>query len=181
MESIPITDLVQIKKSSLEREDENLRFRVWMKGHDYGDDAWRAEAEKIQSAIDCRQCANCCRVMKTSLHDGDLERLAEALQITPDEVLEQYTEKGDSDLSFLKMTGSGCVFLDGNDCKIYENRPTECRGFPYLVGTEGTLAERTFAILQNAELCPIVYNSLERWKEMSNWSRFPPRRRRRRW
>ena len=82
-----ITDLVQIRTLGEKKRDENLRFRKHMKSRDHSDRILRRIAEEIEGQIDCRACANCCKVATTQLSERDVERLARYLRISPDRFL----------------------------------------------------------------------------------------------
>ncbi len=71
-----ITDLVQIRRMGEKNRAENLRFRRWIKSHNYVERQFRHAAEKVQDAIDCRECAECCRVTEVQLVERDIEHLA---------------------------------------------------------------------------------------------------------
>ena len=49
---------------------------------------WR---EEIEEKIDCRACANCCKVAETNITERDVERLAKFLRVTPKQFVDQYT------------------------------------------------------------------------------------------
>ena len=59
---------------------------------------------------------------------------------------------------------TGCVFLDGNTCTVYDDRPDTCRRFPHLVRGNGSIASRMWQFIDRASYCPIVYNALEAFK-----------------
>ena len=42
----------------------------------------------------------------------------------------------------LRRGEGGCVFLDGNDCTVYEARPGNCERFPHLLRGAGSLESR---------------------------------------
>jgi len=118
-----VTDLVQIRRLGEKRRDENFRFRRFLKSRDYPDRRFRRMSEEIASRIDCRSCANCCRVAITPITERDIERLARYLRLSIPEFLERYTETDpDEGVRILKKTASGCIFLQGNDCSVYESR-----------------------------------------------------------
>lgn len=123
-------------------------------------------AQEIQDQTDCTQCANCCRVATVPLLDRDIERLARFLGISIGQFRAKYTmldEEGNVSLAWSKE--SGCVFLNGNDCAVYEARPSNCQNFPHLVKGEGPVSTRMWQFIDRACYCPIVYNTLEAWKE----------------
>src|SRR5947209_17140065 len=74
-----ITDLVQIRMLGEKKREENTRFRKSMKSH--SDRILRRIAQDIEEQIDCRACANCCRVATVRLSERDVERLARHLRI----------------------------------------------------------------------------------------------------
>ena len=48
---------------------------------------------------------------------------------------------------------------------IYEARPDICQRFPHLVRGQGSIASRMWQFVDRACYCPIVYNSLEAFKD----------------
>jgi Fe-S-cluster containining protein len=160
-----ITDLIQIERLGEKRREENFRLRTYLKTHKYSEPRLRKMAQTVQDQIDCRQCANCCRVATTTLQERDVEKLARYLGLRESEFLAQYTEVSEEEGLILKRTESGCVFLNGNDCTVYEKRPDTCVHFPHLTQSKGSLASRMWSIVDRASMCPIVYNTLEAWKD----------------
>lgn len=161
-----ITDLVQIKLLGEKKRDENLRFRRFMKSRDHSDRILRRIAEGIEEQIDCTECANCCKVATVQLSDRDTERLAKYLRIPVEKFLADYTFESQEEGRILRRDDrTGCVFLDGRDCTVYEARPDICQRFPHLVRGNGSIASRMWQFVDRAVYCPIVYNSLEAFKE----------------
>jgi Fe-S-cluster containining protein len=161
-----ITDLVQIKLLGEKKRDENQRFRRFLKSRDHSDRILRRIAEGIEEQIDCTQCANCCKVATVQLSDRDVERLAKYLRISPDKFLAEYTVVSEEEGRILRRDDrTGCVFLDGRTCTVYEARPDTCQRFPHLVRGTGSIASRMWQFVDRAVYCPIVYNSLEAFKE----------------
>jgi Fe-S-cluster containining protein len=162
-----ITDLVQIRMLGDKKRDENERFRKHMKSRDYSDRILRRLGEEIENQIDCTTCANCCRVATTQVTDRDIERIAKHLRITAARVIKDFTqpdtEAGGRNLKWEK--GKGCVFLDGNLCSIYDARPDICQRYPHIIRGNGSIASRMWSFVDRASVCPIVYNSLEKFKE----------------
>jgi Fe-S-cluster containining protein len=88
--------------------------------------------------------------------------------------LEQYTMEGEEGNLILKRTKeAGCVFLDGNDCTVYEARPADCERFPHLLRGAGSLESRMWQFVDRATYCPIVYNWFEKVKTLTNFSNKP--------
>jgi len=167
-----ITDLVQIKLLGEKKRPENERFRRHLKSHDHSDRILRRIAEDVEDQIDCTQCANCCRVATVKLSERDVERLARYLRISPAALVSQYTTESEEEGRILQRTDqTGCVFLDGNDCTVYDARPDTCQRFPHLVRGNGSIASRMWQFIDRACYCPIVYNGLEAFKEETGFRR----------
>ena len=81
-----VTDLVQIKRLGEKKQVENERFRRYLKRHNFPELKFRRVAEEIESEIDCRACANCCRVAETDVTERDIDRLSRYLGLTPQRV-----------------------------------------------------------------------------------------------
>ena len=56
-----------------------------------------------------------------------------------------------------------CPFLKDNLCSIYEGRPADCSGYPYLYDPEFIC--RTWGMLDLTYTCPIVYTAIEELKK----------------
>jgi Fe-S-cluster containining protein len=166
-----LTDLVQIRRLGEKKREENERFRRFIKTHGCNDRKFRVLAQKIQDQIDCRQCANCCRIGTTKVTERDIEKLAKFLRITPAGFVRDYTEESEEEGRILKRSPDGCVFLSGNDCTVYEARPHVCEYFPHLVRGEGSIASRMWAFIDRASFCPITYNALEAFKDETRFKR----------
>jgi hypothetical protein len=166
-----LTDLVQIKRLGEKQRDENLKFRAWMKRHTFVERRFKAIAEQVEDAIDCRECGNCCRVATTQISERDVEQVARGLGMKKGEFLRDYTDKTDDEGLILRRNKDGCVFLKGNLCSIYEFRPTACQLFPHLVKGNGSLLSRMWHMPDRAVYCPIVYNTLEAFKKETDWKK----------
>jgi Fe-S-cluster containining protein len=167
-----ITDLVQIKLLGEKKREENLRFRKHMKSRDHSDRILRRIGEEIENQIDCLQCANCCRVATAKVNERDVERLAKHFGIKPARFLADFTETSEEEGLILKRDKkTGCVFLSGNECTVYEARPESCEKFPHVVRGAGSIASRMWEFVDRACYCPIVYNSLEAFKDELKFQR----------
>lgn len=164
-----MTDLVQIKRFGEKQRQENQRFRVWLKRHNFIERRFKAVAQEVEDSIDCRQCANCCRVATTQINERDADRLARFLGLRLAAFLNDYTEITDEG-RILKRTSDGCIFLDNNLCSVYEVRPNTCELFPHLVKGNGSLLSRMWHMPDRAVYCPIVYNTLEQFKAETGFS-----------
>jgi uncharacterized protein len=160
-----ITDLVQIRRLEHQQRGENARFRAYLKSHRHSDRRLRRFGEEIEAQIDCTQCANCCRVSEISINQRDVEKLAKFIGVTEREFDQQFTALDGAGAKILKRNESGCVFLEGNLCSVYEARPQNCANFPHVVRGAGSIASRMWEFLDRVGYCPIVYNWMEKVKE----------------
>ena len=160
-----ITDLVQIKRLEQQHRGENARFRAYLKSHRHSDRRLRRFGEEIEAEIDCTACANCCRVTEVGITGKDIEKLAKFVGASEREFIEQSTALDDAGARILKRNESGCVFLEGNLCSVYEARPQNCANFPHVVRGNGSIASRMWQFLDRVAYCPIVYNWMEVVKE----------------
>jgi Fe-S-cluster containining protein len=167
-----VTDLVQIRMLGDKKRDENFRFRSFVKSNSHSDLPLRRIAQEIEEQIDCMACANCCKVATVTMSERDVARLAKFLRTTPARLKSDYmVESADEGWILRRSEDSGCVFLDGRECTVYEARPDTCQRFPHLVRGSGSIASRMWQFVDRASYCPIVYNSLEAFKEALRFRR----------
>ena len=159
-----ITDLIQIRTLGEKKREENERFRRHLKSRDHSDRILRKLAERVEDAIDCTTCANCCRVATVKMSERDVERLSSSMRLKRSEFLKRFTTESEEEGTILLRTEAGCTFLDGTTCLVYEDRPDVCRRFPNVVRGDGSIASRMWQFTDRACYCPIVYNSLEAFK-----------------
>jgi len=171
MMGVVITDLIQISRLGEKKRGENEKFRRWIKSHNFVERQFRAAAKEVHAAIDCRECAECCRVTEAEIFEKDVVSLAKNLGISRKQFLEQYTQTGTDGELILKRTKDGCIFLNGNDCTIYEFRPKTCEGFPHLLKGMGSIQHKMWAYVDRATYCPIVYNWMEQVKDLTNFKK----------
>jgi len=167
-----VTDLVQIRLLGEKKRDENLRFRRFLKSHDHSDRILRRIAEGIEEQIDCTVCANCCKLATAVVTERDALRLARHLRISAAQFLAEYTVESEEEGRVLRRSETtGCVFLDGTTCTVYDARPDACQRFPHVVRGAGSIASRMWQFVDRATYCPIVYNSLEAFKGETGFRR----------
>jgi Fe-S-cluster containining protein len=114
--------------------------------------------EEAFAKIDCLQCANCCKNYSPRFKTPDIKRISKVLGLRESDFIEKYLlvdEEGD----FIVNT-KPCPFLGtDNFCSIYEDRPSDCRRFPYT--DEDVIIRRKELTLKNSTFCPITYYVLE--------------------
>jgi uncharacterized protein len=175
-----VRDLARIARHAHKCEDEDYRFRVYLKVHlpmanDELDRVVQSIANEVWAQIDCTTCANCCRTLQIVVDNKDIARLAKRLGISNRAFVERYV--GEAEDRTKHFVATPCAFLgEDNRCTVYEDRPQACRDYPYLF--ERHFRSRTFSMIENSATCPIVFNVWDRLKKrFKNQGR--PRRRRR--
>lgn len=160
------TNLAKIAQYGEDRLEENFQFRALLKGQDSDkvDAIVHQLNSEISNQIDCTSCGNCCKMMKPSVTEKDVDRLAKKLEIPAAEVRDKYVER-DGHTDYFK--DAPCRFLKDKKCTIYEDRPDDCRSFPHL--HKDNFSSRMFQVISNYSTCPIVYNVVERLKERLNF------------
>jgi len=134
-------------KNMLERGNRNKMLRALPDLHE------RAFAE-----IDCLDCARCCKNHSPRFKDPDIRRIAKRLRIKEGDLVSRYLRL-DNDGDYVTQT-SPCPFLaPDNTCNIYDDRPGDCRRYPYT--DEDVLLKRVQLTLKNATVCPATYTVLE--------------------
>ncbi len=138
----------KIYKQFLQRPDKNKVLKLLQELH-----------EEAFSKVDCLKCANCCKQYSPRFKTPDVKRISKLLRLRESEFIEEYL-KVDDDGDFVAKSAP-CPFLgDDNYCSIYEDRPSDCRRFPYT--DEDVLIKRPVLTLKNTSFCPITYHVIER-------------------
>jgi len=114
--------------------------------------------EQAFEQIDCLQCAHCCKRYSPRFKQPDIKRISKVLQMKESALIEKYLrldEEGDYVTQTLP-----CPFLgDDNRCSIYEDRPSDCKRFPYT--DEDIILKRPKLTLINSSFCSIVVSVME--------------------
>lgn len=167
-----ITDISIIEELANKREEENWKFRMFLKGADFSGSRLDTTVHKlfhrISEQIDCRECANCCKICGPVLKGSDIQRLAKHLNMKPSEFQQKYllAEEEEDGYCFREMP---CPFLHENLCSVYDQRPADCRSYPHLQKNEFVF--RLSQAVSNCSVCPIVFNVYEELKAQF-WSRW---------
>lgn len=158
MDTILVTDTAAIHKLALERIDENLAFRTYLKSMPSSavDDVFGRMGAQIAPLIDCTACGNCCRHLQAPVLSAEIPILASATGHSEKTFKATFLEKTPA---HWHMRHEPCAFLDGNRCSVYDHRPGACRSYPHL--TESSIQHRLYGVLDNYAICPIVFNVVE--------------------
>lgn len=85
----------------------------------------------------CSRCSLCCRFESgyVFLSGADIRRLAVHLQISDNDVIEQYCRivdiGGIKRVSLAEQANYDCIFWQNGECSVYAARPLQCRNFPF--------------------------------------------------
>ena len=166
-----LTDLVQIRRLGESKRDENAKLRMHLKRRNFQERKLVRISQEIEDQIDCTACANCCRVATVKITERDAVKLSKFLGVGLKQFWSDYAEENPEEGAVLKRNEGGCVFLDGNLCSVYDARPHTCETFPHLTHGAGSLVSRLWQMVDRACYCPIVYNTLEAWKDEVGFKR----------
>ncbi|MFO8234974.1 MAG: YkgJ family cysteine cluster protein [Bacteroidales bacterium] len=156
-------DLDLIKRLGKEREDENFDFRAFLKGQDSDkvDEIVHRLHDEIFARIDCTEYGNCCNFLRPIITEKEIDRLSKIDKISAKDFEKKFVELDEFDKTkYLK--DAPCKYLKDKKCTIYAERPEECRSYPY-THKDGFIF-RLFGVIDNYEICPIVFNLYERLK-----------------
>jgi Fe-S-cluster containining protein len=100
----------------------------------------RPPAERLSSWFDaglrfeCTGCGRCCSGGNgyVWVSEREIARLAVRFGVGLDDFGLKYLRRvGDRYALLESVTDGACVFLDGDRCGVYEDRPNQCRSFPF--------------------------------------------------
>jgi Fe-S-cluster containining protein len=115
--------------------------------------------EEAFEQVDCLSCANCCKNYSPRFKTPDIKRISKTLSMKESVFIETYLNIDEEGDYVLKSTP--CPFLGSdNYCSIYEDRPSDCRRFPYT--DEDVFVKRQQLTLKNISFCPAAYYVVER-------------------
>jgi Fe-S-cluster containining protein len=114
--------------------------------------------EKAFEKIDCLKCARCCKGFSPRFKGPDIKRICKVLGMKETAFIAKYIvydDEGD-----YVAVSTPCPFLEtDNKCSIYEDRPSDCRRFPYT--DEDIILKRPQLTMKNSSFCPIVVSVME--------------------
>ncbi len=114
--------------------------------------------EEAFSKIDCLSCAQCCKNYSPRFKQPDIKRIAKVLRMKEGDFTQQYLRLDEENDYVVKS--APCPFLGAdNYCSIYEDRPSDCRRYPYT--DEDVLLKRIPLTLKNSTSCPAVFSVLD--------------------
>ena len=151
------------------KEKKNLKFRTFLKTHADPkelDRQFAALHKELFAQIDCSKCRNCCKKCHGTIPFADIGKDAEFLGMAEDEFRQTYLQK-EADAEGFNTINVPCDFLRDNECILADNMPVACKDFPHT--DKPNRLESLFAVLDFTFICPVVYEIVERLKEMYNF------------
>lgn len=143
--------------------EENKKFRKHLRNFSSAqiDPQVQKLYAEVSAQIDCTQCGNCCRKLEPGLNLEETQRLAHCMGMPHDEFLHQQVLNEGDEVFYLKA--KPCIFLAEKKCSIYESRPASCADYPHLNKPNFKYNRNVWV---NAEICPIVFNLIEKLKPL---------------
>lgn len=169
-------DFHDLEKLAKEKKDENWKFRSFLKFYDDLSDEELDSlvfkiADEVSISVDCISCGRCCKELMPMFSQKDQQQLANRLAITVEQLRQKYLEYDNStDESGWRMRESPCLFQKDNKCTVYDDRPENCRDYPYLHEPDFTC--RTMGMIERTFTCPIVFRVMEELKEELGFDRY---------
>lgn len=150
-----------------QKEDENYDFRTYLKIHadpDELDQQFQELHQELFSEYDCSQCGNCCKKYHGNIPEEDINQDASYLGMEADEFIDRYLKYNSAECTY-ETKNCPCDFWDSKtgECLLGDCKPESCKKYPYTDKPDrmGSL----LSIIDNASICPVVYEILERLKE----------------
>jgi len=159
----------EVKDKAHGREEQNYKFRTFLKNHaDYDElDAQFLELHKeLFADYDCCKCANCCKTYGIIIDNDEVKRIAAFIGMAENDFITEYLTNADSgDEKPYKIKEKPCPFLcDDGRCRIQARKPDVCAGYPYT--DHPNRLSSMHGVMRHAEVCPVVFEILERLKVM---------------
>ena len=150
-----------------QKEDENYNFRTYLKiqaDPDELDQQFQELHQELFSEYDCSQCGNCCKKYHGNIPEEDIDQDASYIGMEADEFIDRYLEYNPAECTS-ETKKCPCDFWDSKtgECLLGDCKPESCKKYPYTDQPDriGSL----LSIIDNASICPVVYEILERLKE----------------
>jgi Fe-S-cluster containining protein len=117
--------------------------------------------QEVYEKTDCLACGNCCKRLRAPFQSEESSKIAQSINLSIDSFNSKYLESVPlKDYGIMKQ--NPCLFLDGNTCTIYCNRPSSCADYPHL--HHNGFKYRIKSIMENYSVCPMVVTVIEQLK-----------------
>ena len=156
---------LEVKLSGKRLEDENYRFRSFLKGHadeEKLDRQFLALHNELFPGYDCSSCRNCCIDYAPSLKEEELEQALAVAQMPRDAFLRQHAIQTEDGFQLKKLP---CYFLgEDKSCGLEHCKPQCCREYPHTDKPERLSS--LLGIVASASVCPVVFEILQQLKKI---------------
>lgn len=149
------------------KENENLRFRIFLKGNADEEELDRQFAElhaELFEKYDCSRCRNCCKSYHAELTPHEVGKAAEHLNMDVKEFIQTYLDKNDMGDKYESRNAPCDFFQEDGNCVLGEYKPDSCKKYPYTNQPERM--QSLFGLLNIIAVCPVAYEIWERLKDM---------------
>ena len=124
--------------------------------------------KELFDGYDCCKCANCCKAYNIVLDNDEVKRIASFLDLSESDYVAEYLIAADADADDekpYKFKEKPCSFLcDDGRCRIQDCKPDACANYPFT--DQPDRLSSMYGVIERAEVCPIVFEILERLKVM---------------
>lgn len=143
-------------------EKDNWILRSFLKGQDSSevDKLVNELHQELFAGFSCYSCLNCCKSIVPLISENEIKVIAKRIALTEDELKSKYLEQTATGFRVNKVP---CLFLTNTGCSIYECRPLNCREYPFT--SSKYISSRLINLVENCEICPVVFEIFERLKE----------------
>ncbi|MFP4323445.1 MAG: YkgJ family cysteine cluster protein [Anaerolineales bacterium] len=171
-----VTDLETLRHAAQARADDYDAFRYYVEDDVHTDAQFDALVEALAApiigAIDCTECAHCCRSLAVYVTPQDVQHLAAGLGQDVQTIRATYIdhERAQAVEEWGMLKAAPCPFLQDKLCGVYPQRPESCRAYPEFTPD---FRWQLGHILGGVGRCPIIYNVIEavqihlKWKSAS--------------
>jgi Fe-S-cluster containining protein len=157
-------DPQSVYAAAAQKEEENLKFRSFLKNRADGDKLDQQFLElhnELFAEYDCCQCRNCCKDYNISLQADEICAIASFLGMDEQSFTEKYLMQAVAGYEI----PAPCRFLaEDGKCGIQQCQPAVCKDYPH-TNKPGRL-ESLLGVMYFAEQCPVVFEIVERLKRM---------------
>ncbi len=156
-----VRDPASLKRRVGQRRDLYRRFEQWARRRHLPLAPFLRTARAVEKAIDCTRCASCCATMRVPINQSDIRRIAKHLKLTVSAFTARYLKYDKEDKEY-EIKAEPCPFLRKDKrCGIYSVRPRGCRDYPFISRQRDPVADRVDWLIEHADGCPIIYNTVE--------------------
>ena len=151
--------------------NENYTFVRFLKGHADEkklDNQFKTLHNKYFKDFDCSKCLKCCKELKVSFSQEEIEKSAKTLNQSVNDFIQKYLEFDTLEQKYYTKV-TPCPFLKDEKCQLSKCKPKECIEYPYT--NKPNRIHHLYSIIDNAETCPVVAKILEELKEIYNFKR----------